>query len=95
MGNQSKANSSKNNKKNWKLLYGPVYPLIEKEEMIKIPTEQAGYVSREDLEKISNEFLEISAKNYYITRDVDGNIIERKDLNGEIISKEELEEQEH
>ena len=83
MANQTDGDS----RKKWKFVYGPVYPVIEKDEMITIPTEQAGYITHDDLEKLSKEFLEISAKDHIVKRDSKGKVIERKTNSGKTITK--------
>lgn len=73
--------------KKWKFVYGPVYPEIEKGEMITIPTEKAGYITRKDMERLSEEFLEIPVKDYIVKRDTKGKVIERRTSSGKTITK--------
>lgn len=53
--------------KNMKIVYGPVHPVVKKEEMIKIPSEKAGekrIVTLIDLQNELTEFLELQTNSH-------------------------------
>lgn len=79
-----------------KVVYGPVHPVIEKSEIIEIPSEKAGekkIVTHLDLQKMQEEFLEIQANSHYIEQDASNKVMRRVSENGEVLSekKEKME----
>ena len=78
-----------------KIVFGPVHPVIEKDEIIEIPSEKIGekkIVNDRDLQK--EEFLEIQANNHQIKRDKDGKIISRTSESGTVLTGKDKEAQE-
>ena len=68
-----------------KIVFGPVHPVVEKDEIIKVPSEKAGekrVISHIDLDKELEEFLEIQANTYTIERNKEGKIVSRIASNG-------------
>ena len=54
--------------KSMKIVYGPVHPVVEKQEIIRIPSEKAGekkIIKHIDLQKELESFLEIQAESHY------------------------------
>ena len=75
-----------------KIVFGPVHPVIEKEEIIEVPSEKAGekrIINNKDLMK--EEVLEIQANSHQIKRDKDGNIISRTSENGTVLTNNDKE----
>lgn len=65
-----------------RIVYGPVHPVVEKEEIIKIPSEKAGekkIVTHIDLQKEIQEFLEIQTNTHRVEMDKDNMIRRGKD----------------
>ncbi|MCI8760927.1 MAG: hypothetical protein HFJ34_07480 [Clostridia bacterium] len=53
--------------KSMRIVYGPVHPVVEKQEIIKIPSEKAGekrIVTHIDLQNELTEFLELQSNRY-------------------------------
>ena len=80
-----------------KIVFGPVHPVVEKEEIINVPSEKAGekrVVSHMDLKKEMEEFLEIQANIHQIKIDKDGKIVSRISANGTVLSNKGKESKE-
>jgi len=77
--------------KNMKIVYGPVYPVVEKTEIIKIPSEKAGekkIVKHIDLQKEWEQFLEIQANKHVSEIGKDG-VIRRIREDGKVLTQKE------
>lgn len=88
--------SGKKSGKNMRIVYGPVYPVVEKEEIIKIPSEKAGekrIVIFMDLQKEGENFLEISASRHTSQIDEKGRVVRRVGENGKILTGQEEEQE--
>ena len=80
-----------------KIVFGPVHPVVEKEEIIKVPSEKAGekrIIKHIDLDKELEDFLELQATSYQIKRDKDGNIVSRTSENGTVLTGKDKEAEE-
>ena len=80
--------SGKKSGKKMKIVYGPVYPLIKKEEIIKIPSEKAGekkIVTYIDLQTELEDFIEIQANKHVSEMNRD-NIIRRIREDGKVLT---------
>lgn len=87
--------SDKKSGKNMRVVYGPVYPVIKKEEIIKIPSEKAGekrIVAVVDLQRELENFLEISASRHTSQIDEKGRVVRRVGENGKILTGQEEQE---
>lgn len=77
--------------KNMKIVYGPVYPVVEKTEIIKIPSERAGekkIVRHLDLQKEWEQFLDIQANKHVSEMGKDG-VIRRIREDGKVLTQKE------
>lgn len=77
--------------KDMKIVYGPVHPVVEKTEIIKIPSEKAGekrIVKHIDLQKELEDFLEIQA-NTHISEIGREGIIRRIREDGKVLTQAE------
>jgi len=73
-----------------KIVFGPVHPVVEKEEIIEVPSEKAGekkIISHIDLKKEMEEFLEIQASKHYIEKNNVGEIVKRKSEDGKVLTE--------
>lgn len=84
-------------KKPVKMVYGPVYPVMEKGELIKIPSEKAGekrIVTNLDLQQELTQFLELQTNTHYCELVREGRIKRLTKEGKVILTDKEKKEQE-
>lgn len=78
--------------KNMRIVYGPVYPVVEKEEIIKIPSEKAGekkLITNKNLQQEMGNSLEIQVSNHTSQIDEKGRTVRRIGENGKVLTGQE------